>query len=165
MIRGVKIQISKKICSWFAFCCVFVIRILSILIIFWSVISLALEQSQCKKLGRIFTGLTLFLSFTVIFDVSRSFIPHKNTFTKYCLTQWIFKAPQELWNPLSKAYLVNFMVLAAYSLATVFIIFFVFPSPRPLPCVNKKFLNCDGHQMALVVRSARVSRIQLSKST
>ena len=44
------------------------------------------------------------------------------------------------------------------SLATVFIIIFVFPSPRPLPCINKKFMNSDGHQMAWTVRSARVYR-------
>ena len=53
------------------------------------------------------------------------------------------------------------------SLATVFIIIFVFPSPRPLPslaCINKKFMNSDGHQMAWTVRSARVYRIQRSKS-
>ena len=49
------------------------------------------------------------------------------------------------------------------SLATVFIIIFVFPSPRPLPCINK-FMNSDDHQMAWTVRSARVYRIQRSKS-
>ena len=53
---------------------------------------------------------------------------------------------------------------APQSLATVFIIIFVFPSPRPLPCINKKFMNSDGHQMAWTVRSARVYRIQRSKS-
>ena len=54
--------------------------------------------------------------------------------------------------------------LPPQSLATVFIIIFVFPSPRPLPCINKKFMNSDGHQMAWTVRSARVYRIQRSKS-
>ena len=52
----------------------------------------------------------------------------------------------------------------AQSLATVFIIICVFPSSRPLPCINKKFMNSDGHQMAWTVRSARVYRIQRSKS-
>ena len=36
------------------------------------------------------------------FDVYRSFIQNKPTFTKYCLTQWVSKH-RELWNPLSKA--------------------------------------------------------------
>ena len=55
---------------------------------------------QCKKICNIFTGTSyrLLLSFTVISDVYKSFIPHKTTFTKYCPTQWISK----LWNPLSK---------------------------------------------------------------
>ena len=55
-------------------------------------------------------------------------------------------------------------ICMSQSLATVFIIIFVFPSPRPLPCINKKFMNSDGHQMAWTVRSARVYRIQRSKS-
>ena len=42
----------------------------------------------------------------------------------------------------------------AQSLATVFIIIFVFRSPRPLPCINKKSMNSDGNQMALTVRSS-----------
>ena len=48
---------------------------------------------HCQKLGKIFTGLTyeLLLSFAVISDVYRSFIPNKTTFTKCCLTQWISK--------------------------------------------------------------------------
>ena len=58
----------------------------------------------------------------------------------------------------------EFQAIPAQSLATVFIIIFVFPSPRPLPCINKKFMNSDGHQMAWTVRSARVYRIQRSKS-
>ena len=41
----------------------------------------------------------LFLSFSVISYVYRSFIRNKTTFTKHCLTQWLSK----LWNPLSKA--------------------------------------------------------------
>ena len=40
----------------------------------------------------------------VIFNVSRSFIPNKTTFTKYCLLYSVdFKAPKELWNPINKA--------------------------------------------------------------
>ena len=44
----------------------------------------------------------LLLSFTVISDDYRSFTANK-TFTKYCLISVEFKAPGELWNPLSKA--------------------------------------------------------------
>ena len=42
---------------------------------------------------KIFTSPTykLRLSFTVISDVCRSFIPNETTFTKYCLTQWVSK--------------------------------------------------------------------------
>ena len=43
--------------------------------------------------------------------------------------------------------------------------YFRVSNPRPLPCINKKFMNSDGHQMALMVQSARVYRIQRSKST
>ena len=48
---------------------------------------------QCQKLGDIFAGPTfkLPLSFIVISDTNRAFIPNKATFTKYCLTQWILK--------------------------------------------------------------------------
>ena len=35
----------------------------------------------------------LLLSFMVIFYVNKSFIPNKNTFTKYCPTKWIPKLP------------------------------------------------------------------------
>ena len=57
-----------------------------------------------SKLWKIFAGLTckLLFSVTVISDDYKSFISNKITFTEYCLTQWIFKAPQELWNLLSK---------------------------------------------------------------
>ena len=46
-------------------------------------------HSECQKLGKIFTGpmYKLLLSFMAILDVYMSFIPHKTTFTKYCLTQ------------------------------------------------------------------------------
>ena len=49
--------------------------------------------SQCQKLGKIVTGLTLelLLSFMVISDVYGSFITNKSTFTKCGLTQWILK--------------------------------------------------------------------------
>ena len=42
----------------------------------------------------------LLLSFMIIWDVDRSFIRDKTTFTKYCLPQWISKLPG---NSLSKA--------------------------------------------------------------
>ena len=43
--------------------------------------------------SKIFTGLMykLLLSFMVISNIYRSFIPNKATFTKYCLSQWISK--------------------------------------------------------------------------
>ena len=52
---------------------------------------LGLHIISVSKLRKIFTGLTyrLFLSFIVILDVYRSFIPNKTTLTKYLLTQWI----------------------------------------------------------------------------
>ena len=34
--------------------------------------------------------------------------------------------------------------IGAQSLATVFIIIFVFPSPRPLPCINNTYLYKEG---------------------
>ena len=60
---------------------------------------------QYKKFVKIFIIPTykLLSSFMVISDVCKSFIPIKTTFAKYCLTQLDFKAPRELWNPLSKA--------------------------------------------------------------
>ena len=50
---------------------------------------------EVLKSGKIFTGPTykLHLSFTVISDVCKSFIPNKITFAKYCLAQWISKLP------------------------------------------------------------------------
>ena len=52
-----------------------------------------INNIQGQKLGKIFTGPTynLLLSFTVISDVSRPFIPNKTAFTQYSLTQWISK--------------------------------------------------------------------------
>ena len=54
----------------------------------------------------------LLMSFMVIWDVYRSFIPDDTTFTKYCLT----------WNPLSilRQYLVNFMGLMGIINTTVY---------------------------------------------
>ena len=62
----------------------------------------ALVMLQCQKLGTIITDPTyeLLLSFKVISDVYRSFIPNKSIFTKHYITQWI---SQELWNPLRQA--------------------------------------------------------------
>ena len=53
---------------------------------------------QCQKYENIFTDPTykLLLSFPVISDVYRSFIPNKTTFIKYCLTRWISKLPGSL---------------------------------------------------------------------
>ena len=48
----------------------------------------------------------------------------------------------------------------AQSLATVFIIIFVFPSPRPIPCVNKKFMNSDGHQITLIFKNRLICSIR-----
>ena len=62
----------------------------------------------------------LLLSFTVILDVSRSFIPHKTTFTKYCLTQWISKFPGSFEIHSVRPHLVNFMGLAGKVNATVY---------------------------------------------
>ena len=66
-----------------------------------------------SKIREIFTGPTykLILSFTVISDVYRSFIPNKTTFTKYCLTQWISKLCSFEIH-LVREYLANFMGLA-----------------------------------------------------
>ena len=52
-----------------------------------------------------------------------------------------FHSKLGLWAPMSQ------------SLVTVFIIILVFSSPRPLPCINKKFLNSDGHQVAFVFKN------------
>ena len=56
---------------------------------------LVMASSQYKKQAKISRGptYTLPLSFTVISDVDKSFVPHWTTFTKYCLTQWISKPP------------------------------------------------------------------------
>ena len=50
-------------------------------------------------------------SFTVISDVYRSFIPNKTTFTKYCLTQWIWKLHGSFEIHPVRQYLANFLDL------------------------------------------------------
>ena len=65
-----------------------------------------LAEQQCRKLGKIFTGLMykLLLSFTVIADVYSPFIfPIYNYIYKVLAYSVDFKAHWELWNPLSKA--------------------------------------------------------------
>ena len=77
---------------------------------------------QCKKLGKILTGLTykLLSSFMVISDVYRSFTQNKTTFTEYFLTQWISKLPGSFEIHWVKQYLVNFMALVDIVNATVY---------------------------------------------
>ena len=77
---------------------------------------------QCKKLGKIFTGLTykLLLSFKVISDVYKSFIPNKTTFTKYCFTQWISKLPRSFEIHWVSQYLIIFTHLVGIVNATVY---------------------------------------------
>ena len=50
----------------------------------------------------------LLLSFTVISDVYKSFIPNKGIFTKYWLIQWISKLPGSFEIHWVRQYLVNF---------------------------------------------------------
>ena len=61
----------------------------------------------------------LLLSCMVVADVYRFFIPNKTTFTKCCLTQWIWKLPSfevhQLWQCLA-----NFTGLAGIVNATVY---------------------------------------------
>ena len=60
---------------------------------------------HCNGICR--SDVQLLFSFMVISDVYRSCIPNKIRFTKYCLTQWVYRLTQwmESWNPLSKAVL------------------------------------------------------------
>ena len=69
------------------------------------------NYNRVKNYKKIFTGPThrLLLSFTVISEVYRSFIPHKTAFTKYCLTQWISKFPGSFEIHWVRQYQVNFM--------------------------------------------------------
>ena len=72
-------------------------------------------QSQCQKFGKIFTGpmYKLFLKFTIILDVYRSFIRNKISFTKCCLIQWISKLPLSFQIHWVRQYLINFTGLAS----------------------------------------------------
>ena len=65
----------------------------------WCHVIIAVKQS-----GKTFTGLkyNLLLSFNIVSDVFRSFIPNEITFTEHCYIQWISKLPK-LWNPQIKA--------------------------------------------------------------
>ena len=86
------------------------IRLFSKLLAFPVKYSIFYMILQCRKLGKIFTCPThkLFLSFMLISDVYRSFIPNKTTFTKHCLTQWISKFPGSFEIHWVRQYLVNF---------------------------------------------------------
>ena len=59
------------------------------------------------------------LSFTVIPDVYRFFIPNKATFTKYCLIQRISKLRGSFEIQGVRQYLVNYMVLVGIVNVTV----------------------------------------------
>ena len=75
-----------------------------------------------STLRKIFTGLKhkSFLSFMVISDVNRSFIPNKTTFTKYCLTHWISKLPRSFEIHRIRQYLVNFTGLVGIVNTTIY---------------------------------------------
>ena len=60
------------------------------------------------------------MSFMVILDVYRSFIPSKITFTKYCLTQWISKPPRGFEIHWVRQYLVSFIGLVGRVSATLY---------------------------------------------
>ena len=89
-----------------------------------------ISWAQCKKIRKIFTGLThkLLFSITVISDVYRSFIQNKTTFTKYCLTQWISKLPRSFEIHWARQYLVNFMGLAGMFDTTGTIVYNTMPN-------------------------------------
>ena len=86
----------------------------------WRVCILWLKQ--CQKWGQIFTGLMrkLYLRFTIISDVYRSFMPNKTAYTKDCLTQWISKLLGSFEIHWGRRYLVNFTGLAGIVNATVY---------------------------------------------
>ena len=63
---------------------------------------------------------TLLLSYTVILDVCRSFIPIKTTFAKYCLSKCILKLPGCFEIHWVRQYLVNFTGLAGIVSATIY---------------------------------------------
>ena len=62
----------------------------------------------------------LYLSCTVILAVCRSFIRNKNTFTKYCLTQWILKLPGSFEIHWERQYHANVMGLEGIVNTTVY---------------------------------------------
>ena len=62
----------------------------------------------------------LLLSFIVISDIYKSFIPNKTTFTQYCLSQCISKLPGSFEIHWVRQYLVNFTGLADIVNTTVF---------------------------------------------
>ena len=90
---------------------------------YWNLIIYIAEQiqSQCQKLGKLFTGLTykLLSSFIVISHVYSSLIQNKTTFTKYCLTQWISKLPRSFEIHQVRQYLVNITGMAGIANTTV----------------------------------------------
>ena len=78
--------------------------------------------NQCQKLGKIFTGLTykLLLSFTVIPEVYRSFIPNKNYIYQVLPYSVDSKLPGSFEIHAVRQYLVNFMGLASIVNTTVY---------------------------------------------
>ena len=77
---------------------------------------------QCQQLRKIFTGLTykFLLSFMVMSDVYRSFIPNKTVFTRYFIIQRISKLPGSFEIHRVRLYLLNFTGLAGIVNATVY---------------------------------------------
>ena len=59
---------------------------------------------QCQKLGKVYTDpmCQLLLSFRVISNVYRSFVPNKTTFIKHCLPRLDFKAPSKFHGVVGK---------------------------------------------------------------
>ena len=78
--------------------------------------------SQCKKLGKIFTGPTykLLLRLTATSDISMSFIIITTTFTKHWLTEWISKRSGSFEIHWVRQYLVNFTGLVGIVNADVY---------------------------------------------
>ena len=60
------------------------------------------------------------LSFRVISDVYRPFIPNKISFAKYSLTQWISKLPWSFKINWLRQYLVNLIGLSGIVNATLY---------------------------------------------
>ena len=78
-----------------------------------------LAMSRIKK-NICRSDLHVTLSFTVILDGYRSFIPNKTTFTEYCLTQWISKLLVNFEIHLVRQDLEHFMDLVGIVNATVY---------------------------------------------